>query len=200
MALTRRQREIYDFIRRFIEEKGYAPSLEEIGRAFGLRSAATVHKHVTNLVRKGMIRRTWNQNRSIDLVVEGRAPRAVDAPLAGQVIAGRVVAYEAPHEVMAIPPWLTRGGRTALYAVAGDDLEHERIVDGDLLVVDEGRDARAEGLVFVALDDGPLTLRRLRRRDRLVHVAGLRPGDPEMVVSDSRAAVRGVVLGMIRRC
>ena len=114
MALTRRQREIYDFIRKFIEEKGYAPSLEEIGRAFGLSSAATVHKHVTNLVRKGMIRRHWNQNRSIDLVTEDAAPRAVDAPIAGEILAGRVVAHDEPHEVMAIPPWLTGGGRTAL--------------------------------------------------------------------------------------
>ena len=66
MALTRRQREIYDFVRRFIDEKGYSPSLEEIGAAFGLTSVATVHKHVQHLVEKGLMRKGWNRSRSLE--------------------------------------------------------------------------------------------------------------------------------------
>ena len=68
MALTRRQREIYDFIRRFVAENGYSPSLEEIGEAFGLSSVATVHKHVSHLVEKGMLRKAWNRSRSVEPV------------------------------------------------------------------------------------------------------------------------------------
>ena len=200
MALTRRQREIYDFIRRFIDDNGYAPSLEEIGRAFGLSSAATVHKHVMNLVRKGMIRRTWNQNRSIDLVSEDAAPRAVEVPVSGRVVAGRFVAIDAPHEVMAIPPWLAGSGRTALCVVQGDDLEHERLLDGDLLVVDEARASRAEGLVFAAIDGGPPSLRRVRRREQDLALAGVLPDDPAIVVPESRVTFHGRVCGMIRRC
>ena len=67
MALTKRQRQIYDYISRFVEEKGYSPSLEEIAQHFGLSSVATVHKHVTNLEKKGFIRRAWNRSRSIDI-------------------------------------------------------------------------------------------------------------------------------------
>ena len=71
MALTRRQREVLDVIRQFIASNGYSPSLEEIGKALGLSSVATVHKHVTHLVEKGHVRRVWNQNRSIDVVDGG---------------------------------------------------------------------------------------------------------------------------------
>ena len=66
MALTRRQREIYDFIRRFVDRKGYSPSLEEIGEHFQLSSVATVHKHVQHLVEKGFLRKAWNRSRSAE--------------------------------------------------------------------------------------------------------------------------------------
>src|SRR5262245_59056219 len=85
MALTKRQRQILDFIGGFIEERGYSPSLEEIGSHFGLSSVATVHKHVSRLVEKGLVRRGWNQNRSIELVEQGPAARALEVPLLGRV-------------------------------------------------------------------------------------------------------------------
>ena len=79
MALTRRQRDVLEVIRAFIARHGYSPSLEEIGHALGLSSVATVHKHVSHLVEKGLVRRVWNQNRSIDLVDEPRGPDATGA-------------------------------------------------------------------------------------------------------------------------
>ena len=80
MALTRRQREVLDVIREFIEANGYSPSLEEIGGTLGLTSVATVHKHITHLVEKGFVRRVWNQNRSIELA-DDREGNALDLPL-----------------------------------------------------------------------------------------------------------------------
>jgi len=68
MALTKRQREIYDFISHFVQNKGYSPSFDEIGSGMGLRSLATVHKHITNLERKGLLKRDYNRSRSIDLL------------------------------------------------------------------------------------------------------------------------------------
>lgn len=79
MALTRRQREVLDFITEFIDTRRYSPSLEEIAEHFGLSSVATVHKHVTNLEKKGFIRRDWNRSRSID-VVQDQAPRRIGPP------------------------------------------------------------------------------------------------------------------------
>ena len=87
MALTRRQREIYDYVREFIEARGYSPSLEEIGAKFELSSVATVHKHVQHLVEKGWLRKGWNRSRSVE-PVERDSAGAVELPLLGVVAAG----------------------------------------------------------------------------------------------------------------
>ena len=83
LPLTKRQREILDYLNEFIQQHGYAPSLEEIGRRFNLSSLATVHKHLTNLQEKGFIRRAWNRSRSVELVPTRAGGRAVELPLLG---------------------------------------------------------------------------------------------------------------------
>ena len=88
LPLTKRQREILDYLQDFIRQHGYAPSLEEIGRRFGLSSLATVHKHLTNLQEKGFIKRAWNRSRSVELVSSRVGSRAVELPLLGYVAAG----------------------------------------------------------------------------------------------------------------
>ena len=97
MAITRRQHEVLTFIRQFVEERGYSPSFEEIGDGLGLSSLATVHKHVSNLEQKGLLKRGYNRSRSIDLVPpRGRTRQAMMAamapaalPLAGRIVAGQ---------------------------------------------------------------------------------------------------------------
>ena len=91
LPLTKRQREILDYLNDFIQQHGYAPSLEEIGRRFGLSSLATVHKHLTNLQEKGFIKRAWNRSRSVELVSSRVGGRAVELPLLGYVAAGRPI-------------------------------------------------------------------------------------------------------------
>src|ERR1700745_4475475 len=88
MPLTKRQREIFDYLNEFIQQHGYAPSLEEIGRRFGLSPPATVHKHLTNLQEKGFIKRAWNRSRSVEMVPARTGGRAVELPLLGCVAAG----------------------------------------------------------------------------------------------------------------
>src|SRR5215510_7417009 len=102
MALTRRQREVLDVIRDFIQRNGYSPSLEEIGGTLGLSSVATVHKHVTHLVEKGLVRRVWNQNRSIEIVESGEG-QAVALPLAGILAAGRPLDPAPTPETVLVP-------------------------------------------------------------------------------------------------
>src|SRR5881275_2309318 len=87
LPLTKRQREILDYLNEFIAQHGYAPSLEEIGRKFGLSSLATVHKHLTNLQEKGFIKRAWNRSRSVEMVPTRTGGRAVELPLLGYVAA-----------------------------------------------------------------------------------------------------------------
>ncbi len=101
MALTKRQREVLDFINDFVERNEYSPSFEEIGKGLGLSSLATVHKHVTNLEQKKKLTRGYNQSRSID-IVRGARPRPVSSdlklPLVGRIAAGRPVeAIENPE-------------------------------------------------------------------------------------------------------
>ena len=88
LPLTKRQREILDYLQDFIQQHGYAPSLEEIGRRFGLSSLATVHKHLTNLQEKGFIKRAWNRSRSVEMIPTNSAGRSLDLPLLGYVAAG----------------------------------------------------------------------------------------------------------------
>ena len=88
LPLTKRQREILDYLNEFIQQHGYAPSLEEIGRRFSLSSLATVHKHLTNLQEKGFIKRAWNRSRSVEMVPTRTGGRAVELPLLGYVAAG----------------------------------------------------------------------------------------------------------------
>src|SRR5271156_178395 len=110
MAITRRQREVYDFISRFVAEHGYSPSFEEIGTGLELTSLATVHKHITNLEKKGMLKRDYNRSRSIDLIApRARAkaaaaapppPAEMSLPLLGRIAAGRPVeTYETPETI-----------------------------------------------------------------------------------------------------
>ena len=87
--LTKRQREILDYLNDFILQHGYAPSLEEIGKRFSLSSLATVHKHLTNLQQKGFIKRAWNRSRSVELLPTRTSARAIELPLLGFVAAGR---------------------------------------------------------------------------------------------------------------
>ena len=96
LPLTKRQREILDYLNEFIQQHGYAPSLEEIGRRFGLSSLATVHKHLTNLQEKGFIKRAWNRSRSVEMIPARTGGRAVELPLLGFVAAGVPVAPGGP--------------------------------------------------------------------------------------------------------
>ena len=120
MALTRRQREIYDFVRKFIAEEGYSPSLEEIGEHFDLASVATVHKHVEHLVEKGFLRKAWNRSRSVE-PIEDSAPRAVTLPLLGVVAAGQPIESVEVHESIEVPGELVpRRGESYVLRVRGD--------------------------------------------------------------------------------
>ena len=103
LPLTKRQREILDYLNDFIQQHGYAPSLEEVGRRFGLSSLATVHKHLTNLQDKGIIKRAWNRSRSVELLPSRVGGRAVELPMLGYVAAGLPIEAVASGESIAVP-------------------------------------------------------------------------------------------------
>ena len=199
MALTPRQRQIYDFICAFVVEKGYSPSLEEIGEEFGLSSVATVHKHVQHLVEKGFVRKSWNRSRSVEPVETRSGSSSVSLPLLGTVAAGLPIEAIEVRETLEVPAHLVpRGGDCFVLRVRGDSMIDEQIRDGDYVVVEQRPEAR-EGETVVALVRGEdVTLKKLYRRGRQVR---LQPANPAMDPIDLPAdevEVRGVVRGLLR--
>src|SRR3954469_22635140 len=126
LPLTKRQREILDFLNDFIQQHGYAPSLEEIGRRFNLSSLATVHKHLTNLQDKGFIKRAWNRSRSVELVSSRLGGRAVELPLLGYVAAGAPIEAIVGSETIAVPEDLVGKRDTYVLRVKGDSMIDEQ--------------------------------------------------------------------------
>jgi len=199
MALTRRQREIYDFIRSFVAEHGYSPSLEEIGAHFQLSSVATVHKHVQHLVEKRLLRKAWNRSRSIE-PVEPADSGLVSLPLLGTVAAGAPIeAVEVP-ETMDVPRELVpRRHDSFVLRVAGDSMIDDQIRDGDFVVVESRPDAR-DGETVVALVRGSdATLKKLYRDGATVRLEPANAALAPIVVPAQDVEVRGVVRGLIRR-
>lgn len=200
MALTRRQREVYDVIRTFIDRNGYSPSLEEIGASLGLSSVATVHKHVSHLVQKGLVRRSWNQNRSIEIVEEDVRGGLVELPLMGSIAAGQPLEAVTSHERIRMPENLVRDpAKSFVLRVQGESMIDEQIRDGDLVLVEERQTAR-DGETVVALVDGTdATLKRIYREgDRVRLQPANRTMDP-IVVRGDRVRVQGVVVGLVRQ-
>ena len=199
MALTRRQREVLNVIQEFIDANGYSPSLEEIGGSLGLSSVATVHKHVTHLVEKGLVRRVWNQNRSIDLVREENG-KAFDLPLVGTIAAGLPLEAVPTTETLTVPADMVSGrGRTFVLKIQGESMIGEQIREGDYVVIEERQLAR-DGETVVALVDGTdATLKRFYREGATVRLQPSHPTMAPIVLPADRVQVQGVVVGLIRK-
>lgn len=199
MALTRRQREVLDVIRNFIDKRRYSPSLEEIGAELGLSSVATVHKHVTLLVEKGYVKRAWNQNRSIELT-EPESPGTVRLPLSGTIAAGRPLEAVPTDETITVPSDMVQDrGKSFVLRVQGDSMIDEQIRNGDLVII-ENREARGQGETVVALIDGSeATLKRLYRDGPRLRLEPANPRMEAMVFPAERVRVQGVAVGVIRK-
>lgn len=201
MPLTKRQKEILDYITTFIDERGYAPSFEEIAESFGYASLATVHEHLSNLERKGYIRKSYNESRSVELVSQASDHSAIDLPLLGAVAAGLPIEAIEEHETLAVPPDMVRRRKNNyVLRVEGNSMIEEQIRDGDYIVV-QSQETAEDGQMVVALVDGEAaTVKKLYREaeDRI----RLQPANPTMtpIIVDARdVRIQGVVVGVIRK-
>jgi repressor LexA len=199
MAITRRQKEVIDFLSSFTTKNGYSPSYEEIAAGLGLNSLATVHKHVTNLQNKGMLQRAHNRSRSIDVIPQRKGRPAMDRlPLMGRIAAGKPVEAIEHAETISLGDIL---GNRECYAleVRGDSMRDEHIMSGDYVLVERTRTAR-EGEIVVALIDGTdATLKRFFREGNQIR---LQPSNSEMAPIYALAtsvAIQGKVLGVLRK-
>jgi len=201
MPLTKRQKEILDYMGSFIEDRGYAPSFEEIADAFGYSSLATVHEHLSNLERKGYIRKAYNESRSVELTRPDAGQPSVELPLLGAVAAGLPIEAIEDHETLAVPPdMVSRRRDNYVLRVEGNSMIEEQIRDGDYIVV-QAQETAEDGQLVVALVGGEAaTVKKLYREPggRI----RLQPANPTMqpIFADARdVRVQGIVVGVIRK-
>ena len=199
LPLTKRQREILDFLNEFIQQHGYAPSLEEIGRRFDLSSLATVHKHLTNLQEKGFIKRAWNRSRSVEMIPNKTGGRALDLPLLGYVAAGMPIEAVVGNETIAVPEELIGKRETYVLRVKGDSMIDEQIRDGDYVIVEDRRTADNGEMVIALLNGSEVTLKKLYREGPKIRLQPANPAVQPIVAPADQVQVQGVVVGVMRR-
>jgi repressor LexA len=200
LDLTKRQKEIFDFIRRYAEKTGYPPTVREIGKAVGLHSSSTVHAHLANLEKIGLLRRDPTKPRAIELLFD-RAKRTImpggGLPLVGHVAAGEpILAEENIEEYIEIPDVI--GGEDGDYVlrVRGESMKEAGIFEDDYVVVRPAEEA-ADGEIVVALIGEEATVKRYFRESDHIR---LQPENAEMEpIRSAEAKVLGRVIGVVRK-
>ena len=201
MPLTKRQKEILDFLQLFLTENGYPPSYEEIARHFGYTSLATVHEHLENLRQKGYIRKSYNASRSIEVMPTGTSVSAVELPLLGLVAAGQPIEAIGDQETLAVPEDLVgRGGRHYVLRVRGDSMIDEQIRDGDYVIVNSRNTAQNGEMVVALVHGDSATVKKFyRERDGRVRLQPANVTMAPMFFPSDEVMVQGIVVGVIRR-
>jgi repressor LexA len=201
MPLTKRQREILSFLSTYHEANGYAPSFEEIAEQFNYNSLATVHEHLSNLERKGYIKRNYNESRAIEILPSEANPRAVELPLLGLVAAGMPIEAMVANETIAVPDdFVRRSGGHYVLRVRGNSMIDEQIRDGDFVVVNERRSVDNGEMVIAMLSGSSATVKKLyRERDGRIRLQPANDLMDPIYVHENDISIQGVVVGVLRR-
>jgi repressor LexA len=205
MAITKRQRQVYDFIHGFVQKNGYSPSFEEIAAGMGLSSLATVHKHIVNLEKKNLLKRDYNRSRSIDVLPvrglfkrQSKSPSETALPLMGRIAAGQPIEAVENPETISLGD-ITRSKDVFVLQVKGESMKDEHIVDGDYVLVEKSQTAR-DGEIVVALVEGTdATLKRLYREGANIRLQPSNVALKPIVVPAKSVQVQGRVIGVLRK-
>jgi len=203
LNLTKRQQEIFDFIKRYSARHGYPPSVRDIGKATGLASSSTVHAHLANLEKGGLLRRDPSKPRAIEVLVDkakraGRPPPGSGLPLVGQVAAGQpILAEENIEDYVPVPPLAGGDQGEFVLTVSGESMIGAGIHHGDHVVV-RSQDTAEDGDIVVALvDESEATVKRFfKEADRV----RLQPeNDALEPIMSTDVVILGKVVGVLRR-
>ena len=198
LNLTKRQKEIFEFVKRYSAKHGYPPTVRDIGKAIGLTSSSTVHAHLANLEKLGLLRRDPTKPRAIELLVD-RAKAVVTGavPVVGQVSAGQpVLAEENIEEYVQVPDQAGGGEAEFILRISGESMKDAGILDGDHVVV-RRQETAANGDIVVALVGDEATVKRFFKESDHVR---LQPENSAMKpIRTPEATVLGKVVGVLRR-
>jgi repressor LexA len=204
-VLSERQQQVLDHIKKTVADRGYPPSVREIGEALGLSSPSTVHSHLSSLVAAGALRRDPSKPRAIVVVGSAtdvpayRPDRVRDVPVLGRIAAGTpILAAEHVEEVLPLPVDLVGSDPVFLLEVKGDSMVDAGILDGDLVAVRSQDDARDGEIVAALIDGEEATVKRLRRRGGKVILEAANPAYEPLVYSEGVELV-GKVVSVLRR-
>jgi repressor LexA len=200
MALTKKQRQILDYVESFVESYGYSPSYEEIARYFGYNSLATVHEHLTNLEQKGFLRKNYNKSRSLEVVRAEVGALAVELPLMGTVAAGLPLEVFPEQESVSVPHDMVKRGNNYVLRVKGSSMVDEQIRDGDYIIVNS-RETAENGEMVVALVEGEAaTVKKFyRERDGRIRLQPANETMEPMYFAPEAVRIQGIVVGVIRK-
>jgi repressor LexA len=204
--LTGKRREILDFIAAEIRERGYPPSVREIGEAVGLTSSSTVHAHLTTLQKQGYLRRDPTKPRAIEVRYDATSGAAIErrptrhVPLVGDVAAGTdVLAQENVEELLPLPEDFTGDGQLFMLRVRGDSMIDAGILDGDFVVVRQQPEAERGDIVIAGIPGEEATVKTYSRKGAKVVLVPSNPRLEPMVLDPADVTIYGKVVTVLRR-
>lgn len=205
-VLSGKRRQILEFIAAQVRERGYPPTVREIGEAVGLNSSSTVHTHLQVLQREGFLRQDPTKPRAIVVTFEPESGAAlgpgpvVHVPLVGDVAAGTgVLAEESVEEVLALPEGLTGRGHLFMLRVRGESMIGDGILPGDLVVVRQQEDAESGDVVVAGIPGGEATVKRLKRRRGKVVLVPSNPAFDDLEFLPGEVTIYGKVVTVLRK-
>jgi repressor LexA len=207
MALTKRQKDVLDFIADFVEENGYSPSYEELAHGLKLASLATVHKHIQALESRNYLRRLFNQSRSLEVLPKymqerrrsRQTTRAAEVPLAGRIAAGLPVEAIEGQDTLQFADFAGKGDTFALQ-VTGESMIEDHILSGDYVLVEKTPQAQDGEIVAALVDGRETTLKRLYHEpDGRIRLQPANSSMQPIILDGASVQVQGRVLAVLRK-
>ena len=201
-VLYKRQKDILNFVRDYIDKYGYSPTLGEIAEAMGLSSLATVHEHLMALVKKGAIRKFEGTVRGIEVLEEfNTKPRTIEIPLLGYIAAGQpIMPYTDPTATVSVSPHMISDKKHSyVLQVKGDSMIESGILDGDYVIIEQQNHASDGDIVVALLDSGLATLKKYFREPDRIRLEPANSAMDPIYVNHGEVQIQGKCTGVIRR-
>ncbi len=199
MSVTARQRQVYEFIRRYMETQKQPPTIAEIGKQFQMSSSASVHSILSALEREGLINRIPNVSRGIEIIKQESSNDDYEIPLLGLVAAGQPIEAILTHETVQAPKHMMGRGRMFALRVRGDSMIEENIQDNDIIIVSSQETAENGQMVVALIDGNYATVKKFYREPDFIRLEPANPQfKPIFIKTPGRLQLQGVVRGLIR--